>query len=253
MPILRPPWQTRPGQGPKEVTAVVLSDVAAVLVRRWYVAVIGVVCTSVLGALVFTHGGVYWSRNEIVFLAPSSRLYPNSLKTTSEDLIITAGIVAKRINGTHVLPKVASPDVTLVGRGVTDGYWVALPDTGGQWAPNFAEQLLDVQVVGPTEEVVRERQAELVQRIDDELEALQVDAGVEPVNRITTKLVPVTPSVRYVAGDRRRALLMTAVLGAGATLGVMVLLESRRRARRHRPRGQVGRGVPVDVGAPATG
>jgi hypothetical protein len=206
-------------------------DLGVAMWRRWFVVVIGLGCTAAAVLLGGQHDGVYWSSTQVIFLAPASTLYPNSLKTVSDDIIVTAGIVAKRVNGTTSMPKMASPEVTLFGRGISNGYSVLLPDTGGQWAPNFAQQMLEVQVVGPDAEDVSQRRQVLVGRISQELSALQDDAGVAEVNRITVTLVPGGADVHYVAGRHVPAAIMTALLGVSMVVGLVGVLEvaSRRR------------------------
>jgi hypothetical protein len=199
------------------------------LVRRWPIVLIGAVCTIALGYLAISDKGVYFTRTEIIFLAPTSSLYPNALKTQSEDIIDTAGVVAKRINGSGEVTKFASPDVTLVGEGVRDGWSLRLPDTGGQWAANFQDQMLLLDIVAPTEEEVRERQTELIARVQSELNALQREKGVAPVNDITAAPAPASTVIFHVGGSKPRVLGMTALLGVGATIGAIVILETRRR------------------------
>lgn len=208
-----------------------LWDFLGLMVRRWPIVLVAALGTGLLGYLTTTNEGVYFSRTQVVFLAPSSRLFPNSLRTTSEDLIITAGIVAKEVTGPGKVLKLASPDATLVGLGVRDGWSIRLPDTGGQWAPNFAQQELYVEVVGPTAAEVEAKRTDLVQQIADHLDQLQRDAGVDPVNDITITVAPEDTVLYHVGGSKIRALAMTAILGAGTTTAVLVLLEQRSRRR----------------------
>ena len=197
--------------------------------RPWPVVLIGALCTAGAGYLAIQDDGVYFTRTEIVFLAPTSTLYPNALRTQSEDIIVTAGVVAKAITGPGKVTKFSSPDVTLIGMGVRDGWSLRLPDTGGQWATNFATQRLILDIVGPTREKVREQQSAIILRVQDELAALQRDAGVDPVNDITAMTAPQTTVVFHVGGNKIRALGMSAALGVGATAAVVLWLEFRRR------------------------
>lgn len=203
------------------------------MLRRWPVVLVGALCTGAVAFVMVGGNHVYWSRTEVVFLAPTSRLYPNSLSAPSEDLIITAGAVAKKVTGPGATLKYASPDATLVGIGVHDGWSVRLPDTGGQWAPNFARQVLSVEVVAPDRESVLARQRELIDRIARELDTLQREAGVDPVNDITVTVQPETSAVYEIGGSRIRTLAMVAILGGSTTLAVIVLLEFRARKRGH--------------------
>ena len=202
------------------------------LVRWWPVVTVGVVLTMAAGYVASLDRSVYYTRTEVTFLAPSSRIYPNSLSTTSEGLIVTAGVIGKQVTGPGKVGKFASPDVTLVGLGVRDGWTVRLPDTGGQWAPNFAEQVLIIEVVGPDRASVVDRQQELVEQIDAQLQEFQRDAGVDPVNDITAKVTPESAGIYQVRGSPVRALGLTALIGCATTLSAVMVLETRSRRRR---------------------
>jgi hypothetical protein len=212
-----------------------LWDLVRAALRRWPVLVVGAVATLLVAYATTLDDGVYWSRTQVVFLAPSSNAYPNALRTTSEDLIITAGVVAKGVSGPGKVTKYASPDATLVGEGVRDGWSIRLPDTGGQWATNFAQQILYVEVVGATATEVGARQRAIIEQIADELDRLQRDAKVAPVNDISVTVAPESTVVHQVKGSRARSLGMAGVLGVGATLAVVILLETRARRPRTAP------------------
>jgi hypothetical protein len=199
--------------------------------RYWPVVLVGAICTALAGLAAISDDGVYFTRTELVFLAPTSTLYPNALRTQSEDIIITAGVVAKRVVGPGRVTKFASPDVTLIGEGVRDGWALRLPDTGGQWATNFATQRLLLDVVGPTRERVEEQQLTLIDRVSDELRDLQDASGVPAVSQVTAIVAPESSSIYHVGGSKARALGMTAVLGLGATTAAVIFLDRRRRSR----------------------
>ncbi len=221
-------------------------DLVVALVRRWYVVLLALVVGLSASYLAVNARGVYWSRAEVTFLAPTSAINPNALRTISSDLIITAGVVAKRVNGNITWNKMADPAATIVGQGVLDGSSVHLPDYGGQWSRVFSRQVLDVQVSGPTEAVVRTRQNELLARIDEELAALQ--QGVRSSDLITTEVVPSSPSVYYFHGSKIRSLAMIWVLCGAGTLAVVTLLEERTRRREPSPTPGGGDGAAQDEG-----
>lgn len=200
-------------------------DAMQALVRRWYVPVCAVLIGLVASHVAIAAPGVYWSRAEVTFLAPTSAINPNALRTTSSDLIIAAGVVAKRVNGNLVWNQMADPATTIVGQGVLDGWSVHLPDYGGQWSRVYSRQVLDVQVSGPTADLVRERQREIIARIDAELAGLQ--EGVAASDRITTAVVPAGPSVYYLHGSKTRALAMIWVLCGAGVLAAVQILEQR--------------------------
>lgn len=213
----------------------VLWDVIRLLTRYWAVVLVGGLCTAGAGLAAISDPGVYFTRTELVFLAPTSSLYPNAIRTQSEDIIDMAGVVAKRVTGPGKVTKFSSPDVTLLGQGIRDGWSLRLPDTGGQWATNFAVQTLVLDVVAPTREEVQGRQAALISRVRRELDLLQRDADVAPVNDITMMPAPASTTIYHVTGQRFLALGMTTILGVSLTTTV-VLAAARRRRRRRRGR-----------------
>jgi hypothetical protein len=206
-----------------------LWELVRAALRSWPLVLAGAAVTLLVAYCTTLDDGVYWSRAQVVFLAPQSAAYPNTLRTTSEDIIMTAGVVAKSVAGPDKVTKYASPDATLVGEGVRDGWSVRQPDTGGQWAIHFAQQVLYVEVVAPTAEEADERQSVLIARITEELHELQAAAGVLPVNEITVTVAPESTVVNHIQGSSARSVAMTGVLGIGATCTVLALVEARRR------------------------
>lgn len=208
-----------------------LWDTLSALRRRWYVVVAGLLCMTIALVLIHQQKPVYFSRTSVYFLAPASTLYPNVLRTTSLDIVATAGVVAKLINGTAEQTKVASTEVTLVGRGVRDGSSIALPDNGGQWSVSYNVQALDIQVVAPTAEEVRARQSAIIAEINEKLTDLQNQANVSADDRITTEVLPPAPPVDAYGGRPRFAEGMTVALGVALTLLAVGTVELRSRRR----------------------
>ncbi len=199
------------------------------LFRRWYILLIAAAVALGMSLAVTGAKGVYWSRVEVTFLAPTSETNPNALRTTSSDLVVTAAVVAKLVNGNRTWNKMADPAASIVGEGVDDGWAVRLPDYGGQWSTVYARQVLDVQVSGPTEQAVLERTHELTTEIDEKLAGLQ--KGVAQRDRITTMVVPQEAGVRYLGGSPMRALAMVWVLCGAAALTASSVVEWRARRR----------------------
>jgi hypothetical protein len=232
-----------------------LWDLIRSMLRRWPIVLIGAVLTLAIGYHAAGDRGVYWAKTKVVFLAPSSEMYPNSLETGSEDVIITAGLVAKEMMGPAETLKFTSPDANLIGSGIRDGWSVKLPDTGGQWAPNFADQWLDVEVVASTPAAVQARMDELIDEVVATLKHLQRTHHVADVNDITARPAPESGVIYQVVGSRIRVLAMTLALGVGATVWVVLILDyrasrgrslrlgarlRRRRATRRRSSGNLG-------------
>ncbi|WP_426594499.1 hypothetical protein ACPPVS_03015 [Cellulomonas sp. McL0617] len=215
-------------------------DTTQALLRHWYV-LIGAVMIGLLASYSAMHEpGVYWSRAEVTFLAPTSAVNPNALTVTSSDLIIAAGAVAKRVNGNVVWNQMADPAATIVGQGILDGSTVQLPNYGGQWSKVYSRQVLDVQVSGPTPEDVRARQRTLIDRINTELAGLQ--KGTRASDLITTTVVPADPSIFFFGGSPMRAVAMIWVLCGVGVFAAVQILEPR--ALRQRWAGVVPPDVP---------
>jgi len=208
-----------------------LRELVHALIGRWPIVLAGVVCTGLLSYAAIADRHVYVTQSEVVFLAPSSRLNPNTLNTPSEDLIITAGVVAKKVIGSANQTKYAAPEANLVGIGIREGWSVRLPDTGGQWAPHFNRQVLMLEVVGADRAAVETRRQELIDRIAFELDALQRQADVDPANDVTVIVTPESAVTYEIGGSKARAIAMVGLLGAGATLSLIVFLEYRARKR----------------------
>lgn len=207
-------------------------EAANAVARRWPIALVGVLITVV--ALVVVHAAptVYHSESKVLLLIPKSTRYPNGYAATTGSLAAVAGIVSKAVGGVGGGARTSSPSVTLLGEGVEDGWSVLQPNRGGQWAIDYEDPYLLVEATGPTSEIVMQRQAYLVQRIESELTALQDQAGVEQVNRIRPTLSPPVPSVFASKGSGIRALAATLGLGLGLTVSACVILDARIRRRR---------------------
>lgn len=192
-------------------------NVAAALLRRWYVTLAGV--SLMIGAIfaLSTNPGVYSTQADVLFLAPKSAQFPNPIEATSESLIATAGLVAHMANGVKAESPTASSGVTLTGEGIRKGYSIRLPNSGGQWASNFDRPVLVVQVAGPTEAWVRSTLATQIDKINNSLYALQKADRIPTRNLITTSSTPRLAKVEYSKGDPKRAVAALILLGSALT------------------------------------
>ena len=190
----------------------------SVLRRRWIVVAMGLILTVVLLFRVHQDTGVYWTQTDVAFLPPVSARYPNNLEETQSGVIAMAGLVAAELNADPQPTATASAGATLAGQGVREGYLIRLPNSGGQWAQNFDRPVLDVQVIGPSEQLVRERLEALVRRIMKTLHDLQANDGVARGAYVTTMAAPTEVQVFHLNGQPTRAAGVTAVLGTIATV-----------------------------------
>lgn len=207
-------------------------DTVMALGRRWYVVVISLACALAGINAIRSQPAVYYSRATVYFLAPESRVNPNVLQTRLQSIIITAGVVGKRLNGTETLTKISRTEsVSIVDRGISDAAVIQIPDHGGQWSVSYDTQGLDVQVSGASPEIVLERQTAAFAMVADLLKDIQDDAKVPIVDRITTRVGPATPPIVALRGQPKRAMAMVAGLSFVAMMGAVALLELRRRRK----------------------
>jgi hypothetical protein len=211
--------------------------------RRWHMprwgalTLVALVMAAAVGVLAeeVRKPGVYWSDVRVRFVAPTTLTKQNSLQVTEQSLIMMAGAVGQMVDDTNG-PRPASPDATLVGLGVRSGWWVVLPNTGGQYQNSYSDPYLDVQVVAPTAAQVAQTLQRLVQRIHDGLATLQNDAHVAPQDRISSRVLPLSVApIYYAHGSHSRAVIASLVILIGlASVGFVVASRLPRRLSRQR-------------------
>lgn len=212
-----------------------LTDLLRILRKWWLIVLVGLLATTATAVFATRATPVYHARTEVVFLAPPSIRYPNELVTTTESLIVTAGVVAKRINGADSRIKFGSAITTPVGA-PDDGrtIWINLLDTGTQWVSIFDDQILVVDAIGASPSEVSQRIEDASALISEQLHELQTQMNVGSVNEIKTRMSPPAPVVEEVTGSRARAFGMTLAVGGFLTVGLVVVLEVRSRSTRPR-------------------
>ncbi|WP_068401133.1 hypothetical protein [Kribbia dieselivorans] len=205
-----------------------------VLLRRWYVVLIGMLAVVLVLAGIRDSSGVYFAQVNVVFMPPVEADVPNGLRNPSESLIATAGIIQREVSGGKAHSQVVSESVTIAAEGVRTGERVRLPNTGGQWANHFDKAVLDVQAVDVTEVGARRRLDALVDDIVATLNRRQQRAGIDPTIWVRTRLSPTDPAVVHLEPHRTQAMAMTVLLGGGLTVGAAAGLDEwldRRRTR----------------------
>lgn len=197
--------------------------------RAWQVVTLCAAGTCAAFFVAWSTPGVYYAQADVIFLRPVNRDVPNALSVSSSSVIATAGVIERLVNVGPESPRVTSTDVSLVSEGVRRGTSVQLPNSGGQWANNFDQPKLHVQVVDSTPELAQDRLDRITAQIDELLRERQAASQAAPDTWMRTQLSPAAPQVVHMAGDRRRAGLAVLFLGGGATCAAVILLESRRR------------------------
>lgn len=202
----------------------VLRPVALVLV--------GLVLTVAFAFRASEAEGVYWGQAKVVFLAPENPVDQNSLAYTTSGVIATAGLVAVEVYRAE-RPRLSGTSVALYSMGHDTDLDVTQPNSGGQWAVNFSDAFLVVQVVGPTPERAQASLDETIGDIRAKLAELQPRESTPASTRIRTTLTPSTPSIHYVRGSPARAMVSALLLGSLLTFALVLVTE--RLARRGLP------------------
>lgn len=217
-----------------EARGATLWDFVRACLRRWGVVVLGVAVTGAVGLSAVRGEGVYFARMEIVVLTPTS-WYKNVLQGRTDSSIMTAGAVARRVVGAGEEIKYGSLDATLVGIShKKDAYWIRAEDQGGQWAADFRQPIIVVDVVAPSQGRVREIQYQTIDMAQAALDELQDELQVDRTEQMTLQVAPELSVIHYVHGNRTRALGMILVVGGLATGAAVWLVDvewSRARAR----------------------
>ena len=215
-------------------------DLPRAIRRNWPVALIGLLTSLCAGVWIAQRPGVYYEQTNVIFIMPATPDSGNALQNGSDNLIRTAGVVARLVTNDWSGPEPVSDSATLLGEGVRRGYSVRLPNAGGQWAYNFDKPQLDVEVVGTSPADVHATMTQVLARVNATLAGLQNSQGVRPSLQIETRLSPpaASASVQYVTGSRARAFAVTVVLELGLTLAAVFAME-RWRLRRWRSRAAV--------------
>lgn len=223
--------------------SVTVVDASRIIMRRWYVAA---VCLLLLAtcAVVAKSPTVYWTQTD-VRLVFSGTTPTNPLFQTSDSIIATAGLLVSEYNSANRSPRLSSDDVTIVDAGIENGILVRLPDAGGQWATNFNEPRIDVQVSGSDPEEVRSRTTQVVAQITGLLATRQASAGVASAELIQALPSPGTPVVAMTHGSRTRGLAAIVLIGIGLTFGLTLFVDQVFASRKRFPRRRGSRVRPT--------
>ena len=209
-------------------------DVWRVARRQWWVLLLGIVLTAAACYVVQKTSGVYWASTKVIFLPPLAPGRANPIAPDSSSVIPLAGIIQDEIyDGSPPLGS-NGQDVTLVDQGIYDGWSVRLPNSGGQWATNYAEPLLIVQASGPSAHAVQTRMYDLIDRITRLVAAREDAAHVPVASRVDFTLSPSTVAVQYSNGHRSRAVAIIVLLGVGLSLAACMFADRVAGTRRRR-------------------
>lgn len=188
-----------------------LRELLSVLGRRWYFTVLATLCAAALFASFWAGQGLYATKTVVWFTWPSTSVLSVYNGSTNEDVLAFAGVVATTINRGRDVVRYSSSSAPYYGAGIREGVQVGLRDEGSQWEASVGQSVIELQIVGPTEEWVADRQRDLLGQIDEIARAHQLQAGPD-VPRIDVAIEPLTERIDEIVPSR------TAKLAAGAAL-----------------------------------
>ncbi|MDQ4490353.1 hypothetical protein RBS60_09085 [Sinomonas sp. ASV486] len=199
--------------------------------RRWYVALIGLMLTTV-GWLVLSPGQhVYSARVTVTFLPPGQGPVSQSDDSKIPTLVNFAAMVRLALpSDTGSAADRESFGGSLVGAGVRKGFAVLLPNAGGQWSKWYNQPVLSVEAVDATPQDAESQVRQLTGQIVEASADLQTRLQIPPASRVTTSL----SAVEVVDGGVRpstRARGASGLMGLGAFLSVLGAVSVDRCAR----------------------
>ena len=214
-------------------------ELLSLVLRRWYLVLLGVAITVGALYLVINRPGVYWTQVAVVVQGPVDKYYPNNFEDPDEVLIPMAAVLAADWNGVERPLLTASGETTtLFGEGQRKGIQVRVPNEGSQWVPLFYSPSIDVQVVDSNPDMVAQEARRVTAELDEMLQRRQDAVGVKREFRMTTMVSPSDPTIEYISGSRTRAALAAGVVGMALTT-IAVYWTDRwliwKRSRRGRP------------------
>ncbi|MCR2793560.1 hypothetical protein NQ156_10850 [Microbacterium sp. zg.Y625] len=192
--------------------------------------------------LFWSGAGVYSTRTVVSFTFPyESSLTPDNA-TSNESVIAFAGAVASQISPNTPTVRYSAGDAPYYGAGLRQGILVGLRDDGSQWAPSYGTAVIEIQIVGQTEQWVAEQQSQILARVKQSTEAQQSGGGIAPEERITARVEPLTLRIEHITPSRMaQAMAAAAMVGAGVLVAAWAAVASdevlSRRDQRRAPTG----------------
>lgn len=205
----------------------------AMLLRRWYVVVVGLGATLTVTVAVGHPAPVYWTSTTVVVVRPVTKSTPNALQN-QDPMTPVASLVVLRFNGGLMKIKPSSKDAPLYGRGMRRAVQVQVRNLGSQWAPQIQDPNIDIQVVDGSPEAVHARLKETTDRLAAILAEVQAELGVADATRLSLANGPPAP-VSQIPANPRRAQVVVLLLGGVLTSVVVRAFEAltgRRRSSR---------------------
>lgn len=213
--------------------------------RRWYVALGAVLVMIPVMFAASQATGVYYTKADVLFVAPASSADGNALQTDPAQTLSFAAVVVQRYNSADGSTGPRSTSAPLYGSGIRRGHLVYIPSSGGQWQLSYSRPVITVEVVGESAEEVASERDRIMNRIFVLAEAAQQERDVKAAVRITAELAPGTAFVSYIGVRNGRAELALTFLTIGLAVG-MSFMADRMIAGIHAGAGSRGRSALND-------
>jgi O-antigen ligase len=191
------------------------------------VVAIGLVLTCAVAVRTYRAGGDYFASSFVTLVLPTSLSQRNALSESSTGLVETAGVLARDTD--LGLAGAVVGDVSLLDMGISQGAMVRQLNHGGQWASDFTDPFVNVQVVDRSPDAVVQRMDAMVAQLRDDLDRRESSFGVRPDSRIRLLVSPVAPRIIQATGHRTLATAAVLLLGFATTAAVGAWMLGRKR------------------------
>jgi polysaccharide biosynthesis protein PslJ len=163
--------------------------------------------------------GVYWARQNVVFLPPPGAAAGNPLRSDSQGVVQFAAVIQRRAIASSSEPRLDTNGASLYSTGIREGYSVYLPNAGTQWQPSFDRAVVTVEAVAEDPATVEKMVAELTGKVAAAAAREQDTLGVAAGARITTEHSPAATTVSYHASRPVAAVTLLILLALGLAAG----------------------------------
>ena len=196
--------------------------VVRVLVRRWYIVVLGALVTAAVALwIAMSIAPTYEAKGSAILVGAQSSNVPGNARDNPFTRLDSSTVVLTAV-ATQIMddPRIRE---SLADGGASAGYEVGQASDG---TPVF------IVVATHADEQTALRTVDAVlKRIDDELDRRQAEAGAPEESRIHSILLTQPDAAQELLGGRLRAFLAVALLGAAATVSTAFLVDGFARGR----------------------
>jgi hypothetical protein len=188
--------------------------------RRWFVVVLAL-AAAVGGFSAFLHdGGIYTTKTIVTFLVPATTTLSPDNGSNDDSVIAFARSVAAQVNAGRNPVSYSEDTAPYYGAGLRQSVLVDVPSDGNQWYESYNRAEIDIQIVGRSEQWVKQQQASYVDRILAITRAQQVVLVSNPQQYITASVVPLTQNITAIDASRgAQGAALAALLLAGLLVG----------------------------------